>query len=93
MRVLVVADFLPDMPGQEGLLIFSSPSGYLSYLGLSLSGVGLTRLQVDSGSGALANFGAGERLIADLQRSLPAMRPVKRNELAAPVGGALSLRP
>jgi len=91
--VLVVADFLPDMRGQEGLLILSMPTGYLTYLGLSLSGAGLTRLQVDSGSGELASFGPGQRLIVDLQHAMPAMRSVSRNELAVPLGGALSLRP
>ena len=91
--VLVVADFLPDRPGPEGLLILNSEGGYLTYTGLAMEAGALRMLDVDSGTGDLANYEDGAHLIAELQQALPALRPVTRNELAMPVGGAISLKP
>ena len=91
--VLVVADFLPDRPGQEALLLLGSEGGYVTYLGYALDGGTLTSLSVDSGSGALANDEDGLRLIAELQAAMPGLRPVPRNELAVPASGAISLKP
>ena len=91
--VLVVADFLPDRPGQEALLLLGSEGGYVTYLGYALDGGTLTSLSVDSGSGALANDEDGLRLIAELQAAMPGLRPVPRNELAMPASGAISLKP
>ena len=91
--VLVVADFLPDRPGPEGLLILNSEGGYLTYTGLAIEAGALRMLDVDSGTGDLANYEDGAHLIAELQQALPALRPVTRNELAMPVGGVISLKP
>ena len=89
----MVADFLPDRPGQEALLLLGSAGGYVTYLGYALDGGTLTSLSVDSGSGALANDEDGLRLIAELQAAMPGLRPVPGNELAMPASGAISLKP
>ncbi len=91
--VMVAGDFLPELPGPEGLLIMAEPGGYLTYMGVAIQDGALRLLQVDSASGELANFGEGERLIATLRAGLPTFRPVPRNELVAPIGGALGLKP
>ena len=91
--VLVVADFIPDRPGPEALLILNNEGGYLTYLGLAIEGGALRTLEVDSGAGELVNYEDGARLIAELQQAMPDLRPVPRNELAMPVGGGISLKP
>jgi Domain of unknown function (DUF4153) len=91
--VMVVADFIPAMAGEEALLILNSEGGYVTYIGLSVAGGSLQMLEVDSATGELENFDTGAALIADLQQALPGMQPVPRNELIAPVGGGLSLKP
>jgi hypothetical protein len=89
---LLVADFLPDLPGPEALLILAAPDGYETYLGMTLSQGSLQMLQADSETGGLANFGDGQKLIAALRQTMPPLRPLPRNEAVVPFGGAISLK-
>lgn len=91
--LLIVGDFLPARPGPEGLLILAGADGYDSYIGLRPEAETLERLSVESDSGALPELGQGAALIAALLAATPAFRPVGRNELVLPPGGALALRP
>jgi hypothetical protein len=90
--LLLVADFLPDLAGDEGLLILRSAGGYLTYLGFSLVDDGLRFLQIDS-TGALPNFETGEAMMQSLQSAPPRTRPVPRSEVILPDGGGLGLKP
>lgn len=91
--LMLVADFLPDLPGNEALLILHAAGGYLSYQGLGLAGDSLTVLQVDMSGGALPNFDSGEVMMQNLQSEAPRTRPVPRNEVILPEGGGLGLKP
>ena len=79
--VIVLADFLPDLPGEEALVVLRGPEGFLRYEGLALQGGGVQRRSVGAMTGMLADREAGAALIAALQDGLPALRPAPVNML------------
>jgi hypothetical protein len=76
--VLVVADFLIGLPGEEALLILRQSDGYISYDGLVMADGLLQHRAVISPFGDLPDYASGAAMIRELQKAPPAL-------LAAPV--------
>ena len=91
--VLVVADFLPDLAGQEAMLITRAKDGYLRFEGFGFAGATLRRFAVTSISGAMPGFGDGPGLIGALQHAPAALAPLTLNQLAVPGLPALVFGP
>ena len=91
--VLVVADFLPDVAGQEAMLITRAKDGYLRFEGFGFAGATLRRFAVTSISGAMPGFGDGPGLIGALQHAPAALAPLTLNQLAVPGLPALVFGP
>ena len=82
--VLLVADFLPAVPGLEALLIARSGDGYLQTTGFSIQGGLLRRHALTSYDGDLPDFESGAALIAALQKAMPVLAPLPLNQIAVP---------
>ena len=79
--VLVVADFLIGLPGEEALLILRQSDGYISYDGLAVDAGLLQRRSVISPFGALPDFASGVALIRELQKAPPTLAPAPFNQI------------
>ncbi|MEZ5755451.1 MAG: DUF4153 domain-containing protein [Paracoccaceae bacterium] len=88
--VMLLADFLPDLPGEEALVLLRGPEGFMRYEGLAMQGGAVQRRSVAAMTGLLADREAGAALIADLQDGLPLLRPAPVNMLDV-AGGILLL--
>ena len=91
--VLVVADFLPDVAGDEAMLIARSPDGYLVMEGFAFAGDTLQRHPVTSYSGTLPSFEDGAALIDRLQKTPAPISPVPLNQVTVPGLPALAFGP
>lgn len=79
--VMVVADFMTGLPGEEALLILRQSDGYISYDGLAQGAGVLLRYGVISPFGALPYYDEGSSLIRDLQKAPPALMPSPFNQI------------
>ena len=91
--VLLVADFLPAVPGLEALLIARSGDGYLQTKGFSIQGGLLRRHALTSYDGDLPDFESGAALIAALQKAMPVLAPLPLNQIAVPGQPGLAFGP
>lgn len=82
--VLVVADFIPETPGDEAMLIARSSDGYMVMEGFDFTAGGLMRRAVTSYGGNLPEFDAGAALIDQLQKGPAPISAVPLNQLAVP---------
>ena len=89
--VLVVADFWPDVPGDEALSLRRMTGGWIAAEGLVLREGRLDRFAVGTPGGTLPDLAEGEALIARLQAGPPALSPVRMNQLGAGEAGLLIL--
>lgn len=88
--VMLLADFLPDLPGEEALVLLRGPEGFMRYEGLALQGGAVQRRSVAAMTGMLADREAGAALIASLQEGVPGLQPAPVNMLDM-AGGVLLL--
>ncbi len=91
--VLVVADFLPVISGDEAMLFTRSSDGFLMIEGFGFEGGTLTRHPVTSYAGALPGAEAGAALIDQLQKAPAALAPLSLNQLVLPGQPGLVLSP
>jgi len=93
--VMVVADLLPAVPGEEVVLILPDlAGGYVRYEGLSFRGGLLSRHSLWLTDGAtLPQDAAAAALVRGLQAEPPALSPAPLNQISVPGGGHLSLSP
>ena len=91
--VLVVADFLPGVAGDEAMLLAQSPDGYMFMEGFAFAGDALLRHPVTSYNGTLPGFGDGAALIDQLQKAPAPMAAVPLNQIALPGMPALMFGP
>ena len=91
--VLVVADFLPVISGDEAMLFTRSSDGFLMIEGFAFEGGTLTRHPVTSYGGALPGAEAGAALIDQLQKTPAALAPLSLNQLVLPGQPGLVLSP
>ena len=79
--VTVVADFHPDRPGDEAMLVLLGPGGYGSYIGLWLDANILQQSQILPSFGALPTEAAAQSLLKTLQTTAPVLAPAPLNML------------
>lgn len=92
--VMVVADLVPGLPGEEALLLDYSPGGFVQFTGFRTDPVaGPTIRDVMPANGVLPQHEAGEGLIRAWQAAPPATLPLTVNQLSLPGGGGLILAP
>ena len=89
--VMVVADLLPDVPGDEAVMAERSPSGYVTYLGLSNPGGGVVRHSVSAFGGQVAQYDDGIDQIRRWQEAPPAVTPAPINQITSREGWLLIL--
>lgn len=89
--VLVVADFWPDVPGDEVLSLRRMPGGWIMTEGLVPREGRLDRFSVGSPGGVLPDGVEGEALIARLQAGPPVLSPVRLNQLGVGAAGLMIL--
>lgn len=83
--VLVVADFLIGLAGEEALLILRQSDGYISYDGLVLDAGLLQRRSVIAPFGALPDYASGAAMIRTLQKAPPSLEPAPYNQIRSGV--------
>lgn len=91
--VMVVADFLPAVPGDEALLLARDSDGYMAMEGFSLQDGVLSRHPVTSYGGALPAFDQGAALIASLQQKMAPVMAQPLNQLLVPDAPGLVFSP
>ncbi|OYU17627.1 MAG: DUF4153 domain-containing protein [Rhodobacteraceae bacterium PARR1] len=92
--VFVVGDFLPRLPGEEGLVITRDAKGWVDLYGLAMGDDGLARfVTVGSLTGVLPQYDTAEALMTQLQDAPPALTPapVNRIDLGGPETGLVLL--
>ncbi len=82
--VLVVADFLPLLPGDEAMLLARDPDGSMVTEGLALTDGVLSRHLITSYGGILPDFAQGALLIDGLQKGPSPVHAVPLNQLDVP---------
>ncbi len=82
--VLVVADFLPAMPGPEAMLVAREADGYLVTEGFSRDADGLKRHPLTSYDGAFPSFDAASALITALQAGAAPISALPLNQITVP---------
>jgi hypothetical protein len=91
--VMVMADFLPAQPGQEGLLIYRDGSFGVDQLAFQAGEGGPQRVRMFWQSGALPVTDDGIALIRALQTTVPTLVPAPINMLPLPEGNGIFLLP
>ena len=92
--VMVVADLVPGLPGEEALLLDYSIGGFVQFTGFRNDAVfGPMIREVLPANGVLPQYEAGEALIRAWQAAPPATVPLPVNQLNLPGGGGLILAP
>lgn len=89
--VLVVADFWPEVPGDEMLSLRRMTGGWIAAEGLVVREGRLDRYSVGTPGGTLPELTEGEALIERLQAAPPVLSPVRMNQLGAGDGALLIL--
>lgn len=79
--VMVVADFFPQVAGEEAILLLRQSDGYISYDGLVIENGALQRRAVSAPFNLMPDFEAGAALIRDLQKAPPALEPAPINQV------------
>lgn len=87
--VMIVADFLTDLPGEEAMLLTRMVGGYMVYDGLVLVDSVLQRRSILNSNGMLPDYAGGEALIAALQKTPPPLAPVRMNQISTANGGLM----
>jgi hypothetical protein len=88
--VFVVGDFLPRLPGEEGLILTRDAKGWVDIFGLALGDDGQARfVSVGSLTGTLPQYETAETLLKQLQDAPPALTPapINRIDLGGPETG------
>jgi hypothetical protein len=91
--VMVVADLLPDTPGEEAMLIARDRNGYMVMEGFALVGEAVYRHPVATYQGSLPAFDQGAALIDSLQKAPPAFEPMPLTRMQLPGLPGLVLAP
>ncbi|TGD66154.1 DUF4153 domain-containing protein [Tabrizicola sp. WMC-M-20] len=92
--VMVVADLVPGLPGEEALLLDYGPGGFVQFTGFRNDPVsGPTIRDVMPANGVLPQHEDGAALIRAWQAAPPATMPLAVNQLSLPGGGGLILAP
>ncbi|WP_168219759.1 DUF4153 domain-containing protein [Pseudotabrizicola formosa] len=92
--VMVVADLVPGLPGEEALLLDYGPGGFVQFTGFRNDPVlGPTIRDVIPAEGVLPQYEEGVALIRAWQAAPPATLPLALNQVAVPGGGGLILAP
>lgn len=89
--VMVVADLLPDVPGEEAILAERSDSGYIGYSGFSSLSEGAARTVRPTMGGQLPQAAEGVALMRQWQAAPPALAPAPVFQLIGPQGGVMLL--
>ncbi len=89
--VMLVADLLPQLPGEEAIIAHRGPDGYITYEGYSMAD-GVAQQRSLAVTGTLPQFDEGIALIRAWQVTPPALTPAPINQIAVP-GGGLFLYP
>jgi hypothetical protein len=89
--VMVVADLMPDLPGEEAVLVRRNEDGYLSFESFANVTDGSRWRKVAAVAGVLPQFAEGADLIRRWQAAPPAVTPAPINQLALPGGGIIML--
>lgn len=79
--VLVVADFMPALPGPEAMILARDPEGYLISEGFSFPAGAFARHSVTSYDGSLPTFDAAAALISALQQGAPPLSALPLNQI------------
>ncbi len=79
--VMVIADFYPNQPGDEGVFAFYSVADYISYTGLSLADNALQHRQILPSFGPLPDGAKGRAALRQLQTTPPVLAPAPLNML------------
>lgn len=92
--VMVVADLLPSLPGEEAMLVAYTPSGYVEFTGFKMDlDAGPMLRDVVAADTALPQYDAGADLIRAWQLAPPPAVQRQMNQFNLPEGGALMLLP
>ncbi|MDO8882887.1 MAG: DUF4153 domain-containing protein [Pseudotabrizicola sp.] len=92
--VMVVADLVPGLPGEEALLLDYSLGGFVQFTGFrNDAALGPVIREVLPANGVLPQYEAGEALIRKWQAAPPPTMPLAVNQLNLPEGGGLILAP
>lgn len=92
--VMVVADLVPAVPGEEAILLDYTTGGFVQFTGFHNDvALGPVIREVLPANGVLPQYEAGEALIRLWQTSPPATVPLPVNQLTLPEGGGLILAP
>ncbi len=89
--VMVIANLMPEDPGEDAILVQRQADGYLNYESFSLDGGAVQRRGVTALSGSLPQFDEGAALIRTWQAQPPAVTPAPINQLTLPKGGLILL--
>ncbi|MFN4155341.1 MAG: DUF4153 domain-containing protein [Paracoccaceae bacterium] len=92
--VMVVADLVPGLPGEEALLLDYSVGGFVQFTGFRNDvALGPVMREVLPANGVLPQYESGEALIRAWQAAPPPATPLPVNQLSLPGGGGLILAP
>lgn len=89
--VLVVADLLPEAPGDEAILAQRGPGGYVGFQGFGLIEGAVARREVRVLGGEMPQFDEAAALIRQWQAGPPDLGPAAVNQIALPAGGMVVL--
>ncbi|RGP37042.1 DUF4153 domain-containing protein [Pseudotabrizicola alkalilacus] len=92
--VMVVADLVPGLPGEEALLLDYTLGGFVQFTGFRNDpALGPVLREVLPANGVLPQYEAGEALIRAWQAAPPPAMPLALNQLTLPDGGGVILAP
>ena len=89
--VMVVADFWPDVPGDEAIVLRRMPGSWVNAEGFGLRDGLMDRHGVSSILGLSLDLAGGDALIESLQKGPPVLAPVRMNQLGAGDEGLIIL--
>lgn len=89
--VMVVADFWPDVAGDEAIVVRRMPGGWVHAEGFGLRYGVMDRHGVSSILGLSLDLAGGEDLIETLQKAPPVLAPVRMNQLGQGDDGLIIL--
>ncbi len=87
--VMIVADFQPNLPGEEALFVIYSPAQYLSYIGFSLNNGQLQERAIVPAAGAMPSDAKVETVMKSLQTTVPVLVPAPLNMLVIGTSGLI----
>ena len=92
--VMVVADLVPTLPGEEAMVVQYMPSGFVQFMGFRNDpALGDSLREVLPVGTVLPPYEAAADLIRAWQSAPPAAMPVPVNQLNLPGGGGLMIAP